>query len=211
MILAQDSALLFVINNKINNKRIWDLFIKQIKSNLVAAIVFSRFSMYAATVIVPFFYKFNIDETIEACSNISFRTKRNRLKNNYDFVAGYIGLACKEQTKFVSECFEIGFQPLAQYISNFENYPFPELRSVTNNIESITALKDFLLSHFDIFNFENLNESEQNNIFVITFVYYYTLLKFHRFPPEIKFDRSAFFNNNGKILIEFCLKTNITS
>ena len=56
---------------------------------------------------------------------------------------------------------------------------------------------------------DNLNPSEQDNLFVITFSYYYTLLKLQRFPPEIKFDKFAFFFNYGNHLMEFCLRINL--
>ena len=211
VILAQDSALLFVINNKINSQLIWDMIIKQIKTSPIAAIATCRFSMYIATLDVPLFYKFDVKETIEACLNISFRSKRNRLKNNYDFVAEYIGLACQDPAKFVSTCLEIGFEPLAQYISHFEDYPFPDIRNVPNTIEDVKTLKEFFLPRFSIFNFNSLNEDEQNNLFSITFTYYYTILRLHRLPPEIKFDKKAFFFNYGNTLIKFCLQTNLPS
>lgn len=209
IILVQESAMLFVINNKINNQKIWDIIVSQIKSKPIAAVSSCRFSMYLATLLVPLFYKINIEETINLCSTISLRSKRNRLVNNYDFVAENIEMICKEPSKFVSSCLELGFKPLAQYVSFFEGYPFPEIRYVPTKLEGIVELKNFLLPHFDFLSSDNMDGKEQENLFSIKFTYYYTILKLQRFPLEIKFDHTAFLSYYGKLLIEFCLKSNL--
>ncbi|OHT07707.1 hypothetical protein TRFO_24060 [Tritrichomonas foetus] len=203
-IFIQQSILKFILNTRDIDEHTWGLILDNVKANPILALATCRFSQFIATVAAPLLSNINIQKTIDLCTEVHYRTKRNRTTNSFDFVCENIEKICKEPSKFVTDNFELGFDPLKPYLEKFNEYPFPEISNIPTEIRDMQQYITFFLSPFNNF-FVVKNIIEQNNMFSVIYSFFYTFAKLQRFPPGAIFDKCASFINCGQTLTFVCL------